>query len=557
MKGNSVLVLWILLAVLLSACSGSGDEDNGCRVTYEYDWQALIPGPGEEGYDADLAEVARIRDRQFHVFHTLPTGLNAEMSISRDKTYKRQALIEFLQPGGGWDFESATGFDITGMVDSWWKVAGAYGGVGVAADAFRYGVMRDQCYPAEEVQRAREQLLAGLEGLHTAVAITGGASIARGLANKNYPGAGKNEDLTPLFDGQGNPLPAEKDNGTWREDVSGLYPDYIWEDSCSRDMLIGWVVGFGAVWEVIENDDEIDQQVKDTMREDALAVLENLKTVRDNGYDLELLDADGRTTFHGYLNENNLDRIYIDGVQNGFHTIMALGVVAALADVADDPDMDRWLYDELIEEREFDVIARDNMLIINMEEVTNFSNYNMAFEGTWLALRHVTEDEDARANIRQALDVQLYDAPDKRFQPVEMEQTFFDLTWVAGMCDASSRWGCRHEVDEPALERALRTLEEFPPPPFFEFERTNCDEDELASGTCIAEDGQTELTVLGEVGRNGSLIVEQCLPMRLRGPSNYYWRSNPYKPNGGSDGPGVFAGPDFRFGYWMGRWTRK
>ena len=55
----------------------------------------------------------------------------------------------------------------------------------------------------------------------------------------------------------------------------------------------------------------------------------------------------------------------------------------------------------------------------------------------------------------------------------------------------------------------------------------------------------------------GDLITAEPLPMRIRTPSNYYWRSNPYKPNGGSNGAGMFAGPDFRLAYWMGRFIRR
>ena len=73
-------------------------------------------------------------------------------------------------------------------------------------------------------------------------AITGIDGIARGLANRTYPG-GDNQ-TTPLFDGQGNPLPEEKNNGTWREDNSGgHYPNYVWVDSCSRDMFFLCVHG--------------------------------------------------------------------------------------------------------------------------------------------------------------------------------------------------------------------------------------------------------------------------------------------------------------------------
>ena len=548
MKG---LAACLVIALVLPAC---GEDECGCKKTYQYSWQALIPGPGEDGHDADLARVARRRDRQYHVFHVLPTGVNAEISIDTSKTAERQAVVDFLNNEDGWDFEASSGYRVEEIVDAWWKVAGMYGGAGLAADAYRYGVMRDQCYPEEEVDRARTQLLRGLDTLHMAFAITGIDGIARGLSNRSYPGG--DNPTTPLFDGQGNPLPEPKNNGTWREDNSGgQFPDFLWEDSCSRDMLIGWMVALGAAWEVIEEDKSIPAEYKATMREDALGLVGNLRTVRENGYDLELEDADGRTTYHGYLNENNLDRMYVDGIRNGFHTIMALGVLGVLTEIADDPDIDTYLHRDLIERREFAQIAKEDLLVVNMEEVTNFSNYNMAFDGAWLSLRFI-EGEQVRSDLREALAGQLYDTPGKKFQPVEQQQSFFDLVYVAGMCDASAYSPCKTDPDQAAIDRALETLKEFPEPPFFEYERINCDEAEIQSGSCEAEDG-TLLTVLGEVGRNGDLITAEPLPMGVRPPSNYYWRSNPYKPNGGSDGAAMFAGPDFRLAYWMGRYIRR
>ena len=554
----AVIRLFVLCAWACAACLGlAGCSSEKKPGLHEYDWQALIPGPGEAGYDADLEALARRRDRQFHVFHALPTGVNAEISIAVDKTAERQAIVDFLEQDDGWDFEAFSGYRVEDVVDAWWKVAGAYAGVGIAADAFRYGTMRDQNYPVEQVDRARDQLLAGLDALALAVEITGVRGvIVRGFASRNHVGAGQTYDAIPLFDENGDPMPAEKTNGTWREDNSGLHPDYAWEDSCSRDMLIGWVTAFGGAWEVIEDDESIPQPYKDRLKSHASELVHAYMQVRESGYDLEIPDADGRTTYHGFLNENNMDRAYIDGIRNGFYAIMALGIVGALADIVDEAEVTDYLEQTLIEDRKLADIAKTNSLLINMGNVTNFSNFNMAFSGAWLSLRHVRHAR-ARRDLQQALEVELYDTPDKEFQPVETGQTFFDLTYAAGMCGASAGQACTLEPDQAVIERGLATLRNFPQPPFFEFARENCDAAELAAGTCIAEDGVTELTVLGEVGRNGDLIVAEALPMELRPPSNYYWRSNPYKPNGGANGTGMFAGPDFRIGYWMGRWVRR
>jgi len=83
----------------------------------------------------------------------------------------------------------------------------------------------------------------------------------------------------------------------------------------------------------------------------------------------------------------------------------------------------------------------------------------------------------------------------------------------------------------------------------------NCDEEEIERFRCTAEDG-TRLDLLGYVGRGNKLVSVQPVPMRIRPPSNYHWRSNPYEVNGGGNSTRLLSGVDFRFAYWLGRWVR-
>jgi hypothetical protein len=401
-------------------------------------------------------------------------------------------------------------------------------------------------------------MLKGLVGLQVAVAITGAPGvIARSIARADLPGDGPSirDSAVPLFDEGGNPLPVEKNNGTSRLDNSGLYPNWVWVDSCSRDMLIGWAMGFAGAWEVIRDDATIAVEVKRRLQADALAIGHQLTIVRASGYDLEIPDADGRTTFHGYLNENNLDRAYSPGIRDGFYAIMALGTVAALAYVAEDAELDRWLREDLVRARGLATIARDNMLLVDLGVSSNYSNYNMSFTGAWLALRYL-DDEEARSDLKLALSDQLYAVPGRTRQPLEQAQTFYDFVFAVGMADGRAGRTLATAPDEGALGRGVGTLREFPVPPFWETTRNNCDDDEIASGVCIAEDG-TPLDVLGYVGRNDSLVTQQPIPMRIRPPSNFYWRSNPYEPNGGGETGRMIPAVDFRAAYWLGRWVRR
>ena len=514
----------------------------------------MIPGPGEPAFDAALAGKARGFDRQFHVFNAYGTDVNADASVPLERVEDRAAIEDFLRNADGWDFAAHAGKSVRDVMGQWHKVAGAYAGVGIAADAFWYGTLRDQGASCDEVERARGFLLADLDALHLATAITGVEGVvARGFARKDLPG-GDAITTTPLFDGNGQPLPEEKNNGTWRDDNSGgLFPNYVWEDSCSRDMLIGWVIGYGAAWEVIRLDPSFPEDRKARMQADAAAIGRSLMRVGDKGYDLEIHDADGRLTYHGVLNENAIDRAYFAGAGNGMYAAMSLGIVSALTYVARTPDLVAYVRDQLVAKRTLHALARDNMLV-DAGVKSNFSNYNMAFEGVWLSYRYVPF-ADAREVVRDAIALGLYARPGQSRQPSEQKQTFYDFVFAASQAKASAFGAMEQPADGAALARGLETLNEFWEAPFWAESRINCDDDEIASGSCQGLDG-TQLDLLGYEGRGDILVSEQPVPMRIRPASNWNWRSNPYQVNGEGDGSGLYAANDFRFCYWFGRYVR-
>ncbi len=139
--------------------------------------------------------------------------------------------------------------------------------------------------------------------------------------------------------------------------------------------------------------------------------------------------------------------------------------------------------------------------------------------------------------------------------PVEQGQTFYDFVYAASAAGATSaaKLGM---VDEAAVERGLTTLSQFADAPAWENPRTNCDDQEIQSGLCTADDG-TVLHLLGYVGRGNKLVSQEPVPMETRPASNYYWRTNPYEVNGGGDGSRLLPSNDFRVTYWMGRWLRR
>jgi hypothetical protein len=519
------------------------------------DRESLIPGPGQEGFDADLYAKAERFDRQFHALSAQPTGVNADLSVGLEMIDERALIEEFLTATDGWEFEEWSGRPVTDVVDQFQKAAGLYAGAGIAADAFRYGTLRDSGAPCGEVDRSREILIADMDVMHMATAITGVPGvIARGFLRTDVPVA--LPETVPLFDADGNPLPEDKDNGTWREDNSGgLYPDYVWEDSCSRDMYIGWALAMGSTWEVVRLDPSIPQQKKDVLEKDAADLARALMVEGRLGFDLEIPDADGRVTYHGYLHEEAFDRIYLPPSKNGQHAVMALGIVASLAFVAGQEDIDRYLYRTLIDERQLHVHARDMLGIVDSGVRSNYSNYNMAFIGGWLAHRYLC-DPRARDAVREAVHLQLYDRPDRDRQPEELSQTFYDLVYVATRAGSTAFDPMGEDVDEAAIARGLETLVAFHDAPFWNEDRVNCDETEIEALSCEAVDGST-IELLGYVGRGDELVASAPLPIGIRPLSNYYWRSNPYSVNGTGDGSVLLPGVDFRLAYWMGRWVSR
>ena len=331
-------------------------------------------------------------------------------------------------------------------------------------------------------------------------------------------------------------------------------------------MYIGWATAFGAVWEVIKDDPAFEQNTKDKLQQYARELGYSLMVERfggpgsnGNAFDLEIFDADGRTTFHGYLNENAWDRFYLPWLplKDGFYSMMTLGILGALTYCAEDEALDDYFYGHLIGERHLDRIAYNQVLGVNLGLVTNYSATNMAMEGALLAMRYI-RDNMARYRVREATKVHLYETGDGLFQqrqPEEYAYSLYDFVYATASSRASAFNPMREAPDFDAIGRGSQALMDFGEPPHWNSLVENCDEEEIASGACVLEDG-TEVTVLGYVGRKGTLLTEEPIPQAVRPWSNYRWRSCPYEPNSGGDGSVISPGVDFRWAYWYGRWIR-
>ncbi len=537
-----------------SVSTDAGDGGTVC-VPSTATWNSLIPGPGQAGHDAELAANVARYDRLHEAVTTRATGLAGSVSFKADASMRQKVDQLLASP---WDANDAdptddlkqyTGLEPEALVTSWGMATGMYAGSEIAADAYRYGVLRDRGGSCNDVARARKMLQVSLDALHVVVDITGKpGSIARALMRKDLPGDGAAFPITPLFDGSGNPLPAEKNNGTWRADNSGgKYPTYTWVDSCSRDMLFGWTFGAAAAWEVIKDDPTFPAPTRDQLRADAKSVLDGLMKVRPGGKDLEIWDPDNRRTYHGNLHETSIDRNYV--IKNGVASMMALGEVAGLVYVVDDAPAKAYLT-SLLTTRGLPEATTQTMNVIALGgDSSNHSAFNMLFMTAWLADRYIP-DAGARGVLKNP--IRGVYAPLFGENPSSWGQSFFDLVAAHASGDGTAGKALA-SVDATALSRAVTTLRGFRPAPFYATTVENCDPNEVAAGTCVLNDGTT-VVKLSNV--KWGIVADKPLPMALRPPSNFFWRTSPFLVNGQGDANAVFPGSDLRMAYWLGRWVR-
>jgi hypothetical protein len=520
-------------------------------------WASMVPGPGQAGYDAALAKAVARYDRFHEAIAAHATGLAATVIVSPDVAMR--AKVDHLL-GTAWspgdldptdDLQQYETIDPDAFVTYWSMATGMYAGAEMAADAYRYGVLRDRGGDCTELARARKMIDVGLDAFHTVVAIAGKpGSIARSIARSDLPGDGK-AAVTPLFDPGGAPLPATKNNGTWRADNSSAksYPTLIWMDSCSRDMLFGWTLGIAAMWEVIAEDPSFDPAKKTRLQDDARSILVGLETVRPTGKDLEIWDPDGRRTLNGNMHESSVDREYI--IQNGVASMMALGEVAGLVSVVDDAPAKAYLA-QLTGSRGLPTSTTQSMSVIALGgDQTNYSSYNMLFMTAWMAHRYV-QDASIRTMLKNPVEHDLY-APLFGLKPSQWKQSFFDFVVAASSGDAWAGGSLASTFDAAAVARGLDTLVHFPAAPYYAPGKDNCDANEIAAGVCTLLDG---VTVVKASSSKGEIVADVPVPIALRPPSNYFWRSNPFQLNGIGDANTIYPGSDLRLAYWLGRYVR-
>ncbi len=505
----------------------------------------------------ELHSQLEAHDRLFHEVHAAPYGIGIDVG-HRDEA-ALAALEAFALSG-----------ELTGHVYDYVQDYSGPGGVGLRgataalATAHRLVALRQEGASEAALTAARRAVERALLAVHVAVAITGEPGrVARGIqrlvpedpAAPPIPLSDLREPV-PLFDANGDPLPAEKNNGTPRADNSkGALPPGVWswEDSCSKDQLIGWVTAMGALYDVIADDPNFDPSLVERLRADAAAVGGMLRETHEfqtldggkHSYDLVIMDADGRPTQHHDLHPSGLDGIWFPpeaGIANPFNLLMSLGIVTTLWHVSRDPALEDYLYGELYGRRGWlgAIPDQPETMGVFAGPGTNFSGVNMAALALYGALRYET-DPAIREVLQRALLEGFFNGADARAAR-HLKQPFFHALVVA-TADRTV------DLDELTAEAAA-LLGEFTLAPYLAASRLNCDDVELVAGSCLALDG-TELTLDPSLNRAGKVIATAALSPRIRPTSNFDARSDPFEVNDPGAPGRMLPGGDLLSAYWM------
>jgi len=529
----------------------AGDDDDDVEPSYS----GLIPGPGEPGFDEALEAKAQRYAQQYHGICTVPTGMFLEAFIP-DPSHRAlvEDWLENSDPEQG--FEEYTGVPLYDIVERYGQYGdtGAFGGVAALGVACRYALARDGADPtAGDPDVLREHVLGIMEMLHIDIAITGvPGRMARGIRPLDTPGY--IPETFPLFDPQGNPQPDPK-RITWREDNSGLFPDYIWEDDISKDQLNGYILAMGVVWDVVADDPDISQEAKQRLKEDAASLGDMLlEMAPETGLPLCIRDADGRLTNHHDLHPREIEGLVLPpGLGNGFNAVMSLGMLKTIAFITGEQRFkDHFHY--FLSGENFPKYVDQTFRFTYTGPYTNWSNINMAYSAIYPLLRYEA-DPGIFAFWQQVLERDIWHSYFPGWDVAAGGQAYFALIYAAYAPDGT---------DCEAAAQAASDLAGFPDPPSWDRTVINCSDEEIAAGFCIAVDGETGLELAGLhlggdfipfIGHNDTLQAVDPVPRHVRPDSNFHWRLSPHKVNGeGSDR--LNPGGDFHGVYWLGRYLR-
>jgi uncharacterized protein (TIGR03382 family) len=566
------LILGIVLAALLLAAA------LWLLAPREAAAAPILPGGQHPALDAHMAR----QERQFYAFNAYPFGLSLNVHV-KDMA-ARDLITNFLAQDAEPDFATFAGAHLHDLISMYGEYGdlGFFGGVALAGTAFRYLTMVREGADADTLADARAKVFRAARSWHVFKAIPGGGGVvARGIIrlvpedpeDPPIPLPGYNP--VPLFDGDGNPLPQPKDNGTRRDDNSdGVLPEgtWGWIDSASKDQLSGQVFGMVVLHEAlsaIAGDTTLDaaeraeaNRLIEEIAADAVAIGGMLMAKRqilgmegpagEGEYDLIIMDADGRPTMYHDLNPLSIEKIYLPEDASGFNVFnvfMAIGVLKGLLHVSGDPAIEEFLYRDFLGERGYlakaaDTRGEDAVNYLYVGTLTNTDVPDMTAVVLFITL-FTENDPEVAAVVRDFFEHQWWD-PDweTRFSASRSKMPLWHAIYLA-MTDRD---------DTAALAGDLKDLLlAFPLGPYWEDGRVNCDDDEIAAGVCTAIDGVTQIVLDGQ-DADGRPLATEALDPSIRPNSDFNARSNPFRVNGNGNPTKLCPGGDLLAAYWMARY---
>ncbi|MFH1532776.1 MAG: hypothetical protein ABIK09_18795, partial [Pseudomonadota bacterium] len=325
-----------------------------------------------------------------------------------------------------------------------------------------------------------------------------------------------------------------------------------------KDQLVGQVFGMTALYDAMKDDPDVDQALVETLAEDARRIGGMLMTKREisqwpgflvgaGEYDLIIMDADTRPTFYHDLNPYSLEKVYVNPegpIYNLFNLVMAIGIIKGLHHVSGDPALETYLYEDLLQERDFlGMLERwRDPLVLNYVYAgtkTNFDNPDLTSVALWLAL-YTETDPQVSAVLREFLENGWWTREGESHTARLCKQPLWHAVYLT-LTDRGTDTGLVQELRD--------LLKAFDLGPYWNDARINCDADEVAAGECLAVDGETTLILEG-ADDDGDPMATVSLDPSIRPPSNFNARSNPFQANGGG-GTRLNPGGDLLASYWV------
>lgn len=542
---------------------------------------AAILGAGMAGADPIFIDGAHPEldaqmtrhERQFYGINSVPSGLSLDAHAKDAEAV--ELINQFLAQDAIDDPQEAVGKHAYELLVSYGEYGdlGFFGGVALAGTCLRYLTLRRDGAPDDVLEQARHKVVRAADAWHHFYVLSGGNGVvARGIRRMvkefddqptlpvQYP------ELVPLFDDDGAPLPQPKNNGAYRVDNSGgAYEEgeWIWKDSASKDQVTGQILGLVMLYEAMKDDPDIDQSLVARLQEDARGLAKVLMTKREisklegpvgmGEYDLIIMDADGRPTYHHDLNPLSLEKLYMTEEQGGynvFNLFLALGVMKGLYHVTGDEDIEQYIYVELLHNRDYIGLVNNALNptkgaidYIYAGTMTNFDNPDMTSIGLFLAL-YTEKDPAVYGPLRSFLEKGWWRRAGESHTAAQCKQPLWHSIYLA-ITAAGAEQSVVVEMKELLLAFDLG--------PYWNPVRINCDAEEVAAGECLAVDGKTVLTISAAVDDGNNWMATEALDPSIRPPSNFDARSNPFRVNGGG-GLRLNPGGDLLCAYWMGRY---